>query len=152
MYERLLKEAERENIEVVSWPLNEKTKGLYFDGMIAINQNISTTAEKTCILAEELGHHFTSCGNILDQKITSNRKQEIKARRWAVRRLVPLNSIIEASIAGCRSLHEVAEYIGVPENFLRFAFSTYYSIYGKFKKHEGYIIYFDPPGVLKKTD
>lgn len=103
MYEALLYEAERENIEVVSWPLMGKTKGLYYNGAIAISESISTTSEKTCILAEELGHHYTSCGDILDQKITTNRKQEEKAKRWAVQRLVSLNDFICAFRSGARN-------------------------------------------------
>lgn len=42
MFEQLLKEAEEEGLEVVSLHLQEKIKGLYYDGVIAINKNIST--------------------------------------------------------------------------------------------------------------
>lgn len=78
MYEKLLCEAEKENIEVVYMPLKGRIKGLYCDKVIAINKNIETTAEKTCVLAEELGHYYTSCGNIIDTSDTNNRKQESK--------------------------------------------------------------------------
>ncbi|MGI6562435.1 MAG: ImmA/IrrE family metallo-endopeptidase [Clostridia bacterium] len=149
MYERLLLEAEREGIEVVTLPLRGKIKGLYYDNAIALSKNLSTTAEKACVLAEELGHHFTSCGNIIDTSVTANRKQEIKARRWAVKRLVTLKNIIKAFEAGCRNQYEMAEYIGVTEDFLKDAFATYNAMYGKCKKRGNYIIYFDPPGVYK---
>jgi Zn-dependent peptidase ImmA (M78 family) len=149
MYERLLHEAERENIEVIYQPLRGKIKGLYCDGVIVINENISTTTEKTYILAEELGHYYTSCGDILDQKITNNRKQEVKAKRWAVKRLVPLKSIIRVFKAGCRNCYEAAEYLGVTENFLRHCFKVYFNIYGKCKEYDQYVIYFDPPGLVK---
>jgi hypothetical protein len=66
MYEKLLCQAAKEEVEVIDLPLQGKTKGLYCDGVIALNKNISTTSEKTCILAEELGHYYTSCGNIID--------------------------------------------------------------------------------------
>lgn len=82
MYERLLCEVGKEDIEVVPWPLRGKTKGLYSDGIIAISSSISTTAEKTCVLAEELGHYHTSCGDIIDTSSIENRKQEVRARRW----------------------------------------------------------------------
>ena len=147
MYERLLHEAERENIEIVSWPLQGKTKALYCDGIIAINKNISTTAEKTCILAEELGHYYTSYGDIIDTSITANRKQEVKARRWAVKRLITPKNIIKAFEAGCRSMYEMAEHLGVTEEFLTKTFETYNAMYGKYKKCGNYIVYFDPPGV-----
>lgn len=149
MFEQLIKEAEEKRIEVVALHFRGKIKGLYYDGVIAINENISTTAEKTCVLAEELGHHFTSCGNILNTSVTVNRKQEVKARRWAVKRLVSFDGIIQAFKAGCRNMCEVAEYIGVTEEFLRQAFETYSHIYGIFKEYGRYVIYFDPPGVFE---
>ena len=31
-------------------------------------------AEKACVLAEELGHHYTTIGDIIDQKESENRK------------------------------------------------------------------------------
>ena len=40
--------------------------GLYFNGNIAIEKKLTQT-QKTCVLAEELGHHYTTVGNILDQ-------------------------------------------------------------------------------------
>ena len=67
MYESLLSEAEKEHLEVIYYPFRGKIKGLYYDKVIAISRHIDTTAEKTCILAEELGHYYTSAGNILDQ-------------------------------------------------------------------------------------
>ncbi len=149
MYEELLREAEREGVEVISWSLKGNTKGAYYNGVIALNKNISTTSEKTCVLAEELGHHHTSYGNIIDTSKVENRKQEVKARRWAVRRLVTLKNIIKAFEAGCRNMYEMAEYMEVTEEFLKDAFATYNAMYGKCKKRGNYIIYFDPPGVYK---
>ena len=56
-----------------------KIKGLYCDGNIALSRNIKTESEKKCILAEEIGHFETSCGDITDQNNISNRKQELHA-------------------------------------------------------------------------
>ena len=55
MYETLAREAENECIEVIEISFKGKIKGLYYNRVIAINKHIETTAEKTCILAEELG-------------------------------------------------------------------------------------------------
>ena len=55
MYETLAREAENEFIEVIEISFKGKIKGLYYNRVIAINKHIETTAEKTCILAEELG-------------------------------------------------------------------------------------------------
>lgn len=64
-YETLLDEAELERVQVVHTKLNGRIKGLYCDNFIAINSNISTSTEKVCVLAEELGHYHTTVGNIL---------------------------------------------------------------------------------------
>lgn len=147
MYEELLKETEEDGIEVITLPLHGKTKGLYCDGTIALNKNIPTTSEKTCVLAEELGHYYTTVGNILNTSITANSKQEVKARRWAIKRLVTLKKIVQAFKAGCRNMYEMAEYIGVTEDFLQSSFKFYNNIYGKYKEFGRYLIFFEPPGV-----
>lgn len=41
--------------------------GLIKGNKIAIRKNIETQKEKSCVLAEELGHYYTSSGDILDQ-------------------------------------------------------------------------------------
>ena len=89
-------------------------KGLYYNGSIAIEKNLTST-EKTCVLAEELGHHYTAIGNILDQQKVANAKQELHARTWAY----------NAFEAGCQSLYEMAEYLEVTENFLKDALEAY---------------------------
>lgn len=60
-------------------------KGLCFGDNIAIHSDM-TIAEKTRILAKELGHYHTTVGDILDQNPTANRKQELHARAWGYHR------------------------------------------------------------------
>ena len=63
LFERLEDEACKDGIEVVSHQFRSRNiRGLYFDGTIGINRSITTTAERSCVLAEELGHHHTSVG------------------------------------------------------------------------------------------
>ena len=99
-------------------------KGLYYNGSIAIEKNLTST-EKTCVLAEELGHHYTAIGNILDQQKVANAKQELHARTWAYNESVGLIGIVKAFEAGCQSLYEMAEYLEVTENFLKDALEAY---------------------------
>lgn len=63
--------------------------GLYADGCVWINKDMPTS-KKLAVLAEEIGHYETSSGNILDQNNTSNRKQELAARKWAYEYVVAL--------------------------------------------------------------
>lgn len=141
-YEELLIESEHNNVII-----KEKTLNAY-DGRIngnkiAIRRNLSTK-EKGCVLAEELGHYFTTVGNILDQSDIGNRKQELHARLWAYNELIGLSGIVNAYKYGCQDLYEMAEYLEVPENFLKNALITYQSKYGKHVKYGDYLITFIP--------
>lgn len=73
IYDDLLQEAYEEGLIVKEYPL-KYNDGRLQDNRIAIRQDISTTTEKACILAEELGHYYTATGNILNQKDAGNRK------------------------------------------------------------------------------
>ena len=79
LYEDLLIEADMSNLIVKEKPLINND-GLISGNRIAIRKNIATTTEKACVLAEELGHHYTTTGNILDQQNVVNAKQELHAR------------------------------------------------------------------------
>ena len=118
-------------------------KGFYVDGNIAIKHDMTNT-EKACVLAEELGHHYTTVGNILDQSKAENRKQERRARLWAYRKMFDLVDLVSAYKYGCRNRYEVAEYLGVTEQFLEDALHTYKEKYGLYTKIDRYMICFEP--------
>ena len=102
-YEELQEEACRDGVDVCDYSFSsERIKGLYCDGTIAIRQDM-TTAEKSCVLAEELGHHRMTIGNILNQDDVSNRKQERIARFWAYNKRIGLSGIIQGYRHHCRS-------------------------------------------------
>lgn len=145
-YEELLDHAEKENINVIEdYDLSDtRLKGLYCDGVVALDKNIETESERRCVLAEELGHYHTTVGDILDPSSSSNRKQELHARVWAYNKLIGLNGIVDAYKHGCLSSHEVAEYLNVTEAFLQETLSCYRSKYGKYTKFGNYVIYFQP--------
>lgn len=152
MYEQLLKEADHLGIETQEKPMPKRLKGLYSDNVIRINRNIRSYAEKACTLAEEIGHHHTSFGDILDQSSVINKKQELAARRWAYKRLVPLSKIVQAQKNGIKNKFELAQFIGVTEEFLDMALSRYKEIYGLYTTFENYTVYFEPLGVLEMLE
>ena len=123
----LLSIAECEGIEVFELELPERIKGLYYDNSIVINKSIETYKERKCILAEELGHYFTSVGDILNLKIESNRKQETRARNWAIKKLIPFEELVYAHQQGYTSIYELAEYFDVIEDFMKEAILYYQS-------------------------
>ncbi|MCR4442181.1 MAG: ImmA/IrrE family metallo-endopeptidase [Peptococcaceae bacterium] len=149
MYETLLEEAAKEQIEIAYLPLKDRLKGLYGDNVIAINSNINTTAEKACILAEELGHYHTTVGDILDQTKLNNKKQEKRAHVWAYKRLVPLDKLISAYEARVMNRFELAEYLGVTEDFLNKAIDYYKEKYGLYYRIRDYFICFEPLMIIE---
>lgn len=127
-------------------------EGLCIKDKIFIRNNLINSNEKVCILAEEIGHYHTTVGNILDQSRIENRKQELKARRWAVKRLVRVEQLVNAFNEGLRYKYEIAEYLGVTEEFLETALQHFLGIYGMFHKIDNYVICFDPLTITKSFD
>lgn len=149
MYEKLLREAEQQGVDIYEKPMPSTFKGLYKDSVIWINKDIPTRTEKACVLAEEIGHHYTTVGNILDQRKLNNRKQEKFARQWAYEKLVPLSKIVQAHHVCVKNRYELAEFCGVTEQFLDDALKRYREKYGLFAKVDGYTICFEPLGVIE---
>lgn len=149
-YEELLNDANKSNI-VVTDQFNlsgTRIKGLYCDGTIALNRDIYIESEKTCVLAEELGHHYTTVGDIMDQTDVSNRKQERRARIWAYHKLLSLNNLIDSYKYGCQNQFEIAEHLNVTEEFLVDCLKYYKEKYGLYVRKDNYLIYFEPLGIM----
>lgn len=148
-YEILLSEASENGLVVKEKPLkynNGRIKG----SRVAIRQDLSTSVEKACVLAEELGHHYTSYGNILDQSDASNRKQELRARAWAYNKQIGLLGLIRAYEHGCRNRFEIAEYLEVTEEVLEECLVYYRNKYGVCTNVDNYMVYFIPNLVIMK--
>lgn len=150
-YEMLLDKAEQCNLKIYdNYNLKDTNlKGLYCDGSIALSSDLRTAAEKYSVLNEEIGHHFTSFGNIIDMSDSSNRKQELRARLWGYNNAIGLSGIINAYKHGCRSRYEIADFLCVSEQYLCEAIDAYKEKYSPFKQIDNYIVYFEPFGVLE---
>lgn len=136
---------ENPDVDVVSYHFaSDRIKGLYCNNTIAVSDQISTSAERTCILAEELGHHYTTTGDIIDQTSIANIKQERTARIWAYDRMIGLAGIVKVYHAHCQNSCEMAELLGVTEEFLADALEVYRQKYGVYTRYNHYIIYFEP--------
>ena len=95
-------------------------------------------------MAEELGHHYTTTGNILDQQNVENAKQELHARTWAYNECIGLIGIVKAFESGCKSLYEMADYLNVTEDFLKDALESFRRKYGIYTEIDNYFIFFEP--------
>lgn len=73
---------------------NKKFKDLYFDNIIVIDKSVKGK-EYNEVLAEEIDHHYTSVGNILDYKKAKNIKQEVKARWYGCELIVTLDGLMK---------------------------------------------------------
>ena len=133
--EMLFNLVERENIIVEYVDFSPTIQGIYYkvDGclpIIGINENIISDKKLfTCVLAEELGHHFTSIGDSsaeyysLTDRINLN-KTELAALKWAAEHLLPLNEIVDAIKEGIKNISHLSDLLGVTDEFLleRFKF------------------------------
>ena len=141
-YNALLNEANAEGISIKERPFKTydgrlKGKDIY------LRKDMNTT-EKSCVLAEELGHYYTTVGNILDMNVSENRKQERQARLWGYNRVIGLFGLIRAYEHGCKDKYEIAEYLDVTEEYLEDCIDCYRDKYGVYKIVDNYIVYFIP--------
>ncbi len=149
-YEVLQDRAHNEGLIVKEKPL-QANDGLIKGDRIAIRVGLETT-HKRCVLAEELGHHYTSIGNILNQSDSENRKQERRARVWAYDSIIGLQGIIKAYESGCRNQTEAAEYLEVTEEFLQNAIDCYQEKYGVATRIGQYVVSFIPILGVKRIE
>ena len=141
-FETLLDDAGAEGLTIKERPFQTydgRTKGKN----IYLRKDMNLT-EKKCVLAEELGHHHTSVGDILDMSDPGNRKQERQARLWGYNKLIGLSGLVKAFEAGCQNRFEVAEYLDVTDEYLSECLDTYRDKYGIGVTVDDYYIMFIP--------
>lgn len=142
-YDELLMLADAEGLITKEKPL-KANDGRIAGKKIAIRKDIETDAEKSCVLAEELGHYYTSYGNIIEQSNVSNRKQEYRARLKGYDLKIGLSGIVDCFEYGCQSIHDMARLLNAPEDYVRTVINCYKSKYGLCVRFEEYLIMFDP--------
>jgi Zn-dependent peptidase ImmA (M78 family) len=84
----------------------------------------STIEEKIC-LAHEIGHCMTGSFYNIYTPLDNRQKHEIRADRWAIKKLIPKNELDEAVHCGIIELWDLAEYFEVPESFMVKAIEFY---------------------------
>lgn len=142
-YDELLIQADLEGLKVKEKPL-QSGDGRIFNNRIAIRRDINTTIEKSCVLAEEIGHYRTGSGDITRLDTISDQKQEYRARITGYDIKIGLSGIICAFEKGVCSKAEMADYLDVTEEYLIAALDAYRKKYGKYVSFENYTIFFEP--------
>jgi len=125
--------AEQSNIGVFNFqmPETQSMSAVLPDGYMAIGideKAMTTTAEERVHLAHEIGHCKTGSFYNKYSELDVREKHERKANIYAVKYLMPLDSVKEAFRQGCLGIWDIAERFDVTEDFARFAL-TYYGLY-----------------------
>lgn len=131
-----------------TFALPGKFKGFYDNGVILIDRDLPTSIKYETLI-EEVGHHKYTYGNIVDQSSISNKKYEMKARRYAFEKIVSLQGLVDAFNHGVQNLHELAEFFEVSTTFVQDSLEHYKTKYGLQVKYGEYLIRFEPLTIYK---
>ena len=94
---------------------------------------IKSQQEEREVLAEEIGHFATNALYIIEATANTNTarsnriKYEAQAKRWAIRRILPVHRIKKAFDKGLYMNYEVADELDVSTEFLAYAMKFYIS-------------------------
>lgn len=141
-YEDLIEQALNEGLSVHDRVhFESKVNGLIVDKTIAISEKMESERERTCILAEEIAHHFINTGNIIDDPY-----QENKAHRYAIDLVLSVEMVINAIIELKEeaTIATVASELDVTEQFLKESLELYSKRFEGIIKYKGYVITFSP--------
>lgn len=128
---------------IKSAPL-KTSDGLCKGHRIAIREDIPTLKKRADVLAEEWAHGEITVGDITDQTVVSNRKQERRARLLAYDIRFGLQGLVEAWRHGYHSRFEISEYLNVSEDTLSEALECYRQKYGTGIWENDCFIQFEP--------
>ena len=129
---------EEENIILEEVNFNQSNiEGIYFkvpglSPTIGIHKNIVTDTRKyISVLAEELGHHFTSIGDLSAECVTYNQKinksrQEKRARIWAANYLISDEEINRAIIQNIGNIYALSIHFNVTEEIIKYKLLSIY--------------------------
>lgn len=143
-YEKLLVKAEMLGIRVreIDFGVDDEV-GYYYNNKILINRRLNER-QKHGILAEELGHHYTSHGDITDQSKIENRKQELAARRHGYKFILEPLDLVYAFRCGCNNIYEIADFYELTTKQLNEIIDDFKKQHGIGKRFDKYFIQFEP--------
>jgi len=123
--EGMLTIAEKEHIKIDYFAFHEPLKGIYYveqnmPPVIGLSHSLHDDIPLLrSVMAEELGHHFTSVGNCIPKEFynyTARQhidKAEYKALRWAANYLISDDDLLDAFRDGLDGISTLAEYFMV---------------------------------------
>ncbi len=132
----LIKIATQNKIRVEFWNFEWPIEAIYYsekNPWIMLSRNLfKNRAHFRSVLAEELGHHFTSAGDrIIKAKLNYQEaleisRQEYRAMVWAARFLIPIEDLERACSKGLSHDWELAEFFCVDKQLIRVRMMIYF--------------------------
>ena len=93
---------------------------------IALNLDfVSCSADEIELLGHEMGHCMTGAFYNRYSPFDVKQRHENKADRWAIRNILPYDSLLGAMRSGCTTTWALADRFNVPERFVRKAYDYY---------------------------
>lgn len=128
-YKELCDIAEKDDILMLSGKLhNAPSMAICDDGECAIIFDYSKIDSEAMLIvctAHEVGHCET--GSFYTPKSLELRsRMENRANKWAIKKLIPKNEMEQAIIDGNEEVWQLAEYFGITEDMVKFAFWVYF--------------------------
>lgn len=122
--------AEKRDIPIYHFPLPTVESMSLMDegGRCCIGMDMTlldTASAQRTHLAHELGHCLT--GSFYNRYAPQDlrARHEVRADKWAVRKLIPRAALDDAIALGCTEYYELADHFGVSEAFLKKAICLY---------------------------
>ncbi|WP_111937957.1 ImmA/IrrE family metallo-endopeptidase [Clostridium paraputrificum] len=132
----LLNLIEKENIILDEELKVPETLGIYINipginPTIGISKNVSNDKEYYSILAEELGHHFKTIGNLILQEASYigdilKQKEELKAKLWASNFFISDEEFVQAILDCSNNIYTLAEKFNVTEEIVNYKILSIY--------------------------
>ena len=122
-------------------------------GLICLDNGMGNDF-RLCVLAEELGHHFTASRDSILSVISEIdlAREEERAIRWAVDALLPIHRIVEEVVRSSpANLLELSDTLGVIPGVLERAISLHQLRHGELYRSQKYTLHF-PTLTVALTD
>lgn len=134
--EQLYSTVDKEGIDIEPFQFSKENRahraqGIYIKfeqccPVIGLNYSyISTHTEEKCVLAEELGHYYTGTETLFLKDRQSIDRQEYRAIKWAVKRLIPWDKLRSLLKQGITAIWDLAERLDVTEDLIKKALDIY---------------------------
>lgn len=122
--------ARQEDVDVDCFAMNkaESMSCLFKDGScsVAIDPfRLTSEADEKVKLGHELGHCLTGAFYNRYSDFDLRRRHEIRADRWAIKKLIPKDELVMAYCQGCVEAWQLADHFGVTEEFVYKALEAY---------------------------